>query len=284
VVLHEVGHTLGLHHNFKGSLANDGSPGSPPSSSVMDYFDDADAVRLDTPGPYDVAAVRYLYGLSSQLPSQAFCTGADVAVDPYCNTIDRFDDPLTKFYLPRFHARLDTWMRDTKPISQLLRTFDYQVKFPLQFVRAGNAQTQAFAYTQTLAPLRPPLQIPPDAPATYASQADELAWRTLARLYLDPAASRGTFTANPPNSPELLPLVIADVKAILLNTDGVRSYTARRTMVDILKVHQTLASYAALSEAHDVLAAQLPSLSGAERLQTADLLARVSAAISPYFR
>lgn len=284
VVLHEIGHTLGLRHNFKGSLVYDGGPTSPRSSSVMEYFDDVDAVHVDTPGPYDVEAVRYLYGLSSQLPTPPFCTDEDSEVDPYCNLSDRFDDPLNDFYLPRFHQRLDVWMRGTRPISQQLRSFDFYVKFPLQFVRAGNAQTRAAAYLQTLAPLRPPLQVPAGVPATYVAHADELAWRTLARLYLDPAASRGTFTANPPNSPELLPLVISDVKAILLNTDGVRSYTARRTMVDILKVQQALPSYAALREAQDTLTARLPSLSGDERLQTEDLLARVSAAVSPYYR
>ncbi|MFP2927314.1 zinc-dependent metalloprotease [Pyxidicoccus sp. 3LG] len=284
VVLHEIGHTLGLRHNFKASLVYDGSPASPRASSVMDYMDDVDAVHLDAPGAYDVEAVRYLYGLSSQLPTSPFCTDEDTEVDPYCNLSDRFDDPLTKFYLPRFHARLDTWMRGTRPISQLLSSFNFNVEGPLQFVRAGNAQTRAAAYQATLAPLRPPLQVPAGVPVTYTAHADELAWRTLARLYLDPVERRGTFTANPPNSPELLPLVIADVRAILLNTDGIRSYTARRTMVDILKVQQTLPSYAALREVHDTLTAQLPSLSGDDRLQSEDLLARVSAAISPYYR
>jgi hypothetical protein len=284
VVLHEIGHTLGLRHNFKASLVNDGSPGAPRAASVMDYLDDVDAVHMAALGAYDVAAVRYLYGLSSQPPTQPFCTDADTAVDPYCNLVDRFDDPLMKFYLPRFHERLDTWMRGTRPIRQLLSSFDFQVKYPLQFVRAGDAPTRAAAYSLTMAPLRPPLQIPAGAPATYAAQADELAWRTLARLYLDPPEKRGNFTANPPNSPELLPLVIADVKAILLNTDGVRSFTARRTMVDILKVQQTLASHAALREAQDTLAAQLPTLSGDARLQTEDLLARITAAVSPYYR
>ena len=61
VILHEVGHTLGLRHNFKGSLS---------VSSVMDYNAEADAVRLDKPGAYDVAAVRYLYGLSAAAPTQ----------------------------------------------------------------------------------------------------------------------------------------------------------------------------------------------------------------------
>ncbi len=54
--------------------------------------------------------------------------------------------------------------------------------------------------------------------------------------------------------------------------------------MDILKVHQTLASYAALREAQALLTAQLPSLGGDERLQTEELLARLSAAVSPCYR
>lgn len=97
-------------------------------------------------------------------------------------------------------------------------------------------------------------------------------------------ADRGAFTANPPNSSTLLPQVIADLKAILLNVDGVRSYAARRTMVDILKAQQTLASYSALHAVRDTLTAQLPSLAGDERLEAEDLVARISEAISPYYR
>ncbi|WP_205520391.1 hypothetical protein [Pyxidicoccus caerfyrddinensis] len=54
-------------------------------------------------------------------------------------------------------------------------------------------------------------------------------------------------------------------------------------MVDILKVQQTLASYAALRGAHDMLRARLLSLGGDERLQTEDLIARIPAAVLPYY-
>ncbi|MCP3139714.1 zinc-dependent metalloprotease [Pyxidicoccus xibeiensis] len=284
VVLHEVGHTLGLRHNFAGSRVYDGSADSPRSSSVMDYSEPEDAIYLAAPGAYDLQAVRYLYGLSTQLPGQAFCTDEQLRVDPYCNPNDRFDDPLTKFYLPRFHEQLDEWMRSPLRIELFHAIFNYEVNEPLTFVRAGPAQSQATAYQRVMAPVRPPLQVPAGAPATYAARADEFAWRILARLYLDPVESRGPFSSNPPGSAALLPLVVADARAILLDEDGLRSYRARRTMVDVLKVQQSLASYAALREAQDVLTAQLPSLSGDVRLQAEDLVARISAAISPYYR
>ncbi len=46
-VMHEIGHTLGLRHNFKGSLGQ---------TSVMDYPLQQDAVALTAPGAYDVDA------------------------------------------------------------------------------------------------------------------------------------------------------------------------------------------------------------------------------------
>ncbi len=284
VVLHEIGHTLGLRHNFAGSLVYDGGASTLRSTTVMDYVEPDDAVHGVTPGPYDVEAVRYLYGLSEQVPTLGFCTDGDTRIDPFCNRNDRFDDPLAKWYVPQLHSFLTDLMYSKANIDRLKSLFGFYVNPALQFVRAGVGQTPATAYQLALAQVRPPLQIPPTAPAHYASRADEVAWRLLARLYLDPVADRGFFTANPPNSATLLPLVITDIKAILLNTDGVRSYASRRVMVDILKVQQTLASYSALREVQDTLTAQLPTLSGDERLQAEDLVKRISQAVSPYYR
>ncbi|MFP2928107.1 hypothetical protein ACLESO_23480 [Pyxidicoccus sp. 3LG] len=61
---------------------------------------------------------------------------------------------------------------------------------------------------------------------SHATRADESTRRILA-LYLDPAPDRGQFTANPTPAPALMSLMLADIKAILFNTDGVRSHTAR---------------------------------------------------------
>ncbi|MDQ3232595.1 MAG: zinc-dependent metalloprotease, partial [Pseudobdellovibrionaceae bacterium] len=67
-LIHEVGHNLGLGHNFSGSsdvpanqAKNEDGTLAYPASTVMDY-PDRDFDLFSKAGPYDVAAIRYLYG------------------------------------------------------------------------------------------------------------------------------------------------------------------------------------------------------------------------------
>jgi hypothetical protein len=70
VFAHELGHNLGLTHNFKGSLAADGQR---PSGSVMEYVRRPQRY-LHAVGPYDREAL--LYGYAGIEPSG---TGADLS-------------------------------------------------------------------------------------------------------------------------------------------------------------------------------------------------------------
>ncbi len=110
-LFHEVGHALGLAHNFKGSLVFDRSnPDSLFSSSIMDYndyeierqvFEDGSAE-----GPaleYDRQALSALYNgmkdVKSSDPQMAVCNDAEAdteeagAVDPTCMRYDIEKDP-----------------------------------------------------------------------------------------------------------------------------------------------------------------------------------------------
>ena len=101
-VAHEVGHTMGLRHNFAGSLAalykgkkredlyanflnnKPYDPGVLPSSSVMDYHDPIEEVlipeRFNTGNgtlPHDVSAMKFLYQGQALDKSISFCTDSD---------------------------------------------------------------------------------------------------------------------------------------------------------------------------------------------------------------
>ncbi|MCX6131332.1 MAG: zinc-dependent metalloprotease, partial [Proteobacteria bacterium] len=77
-LIHEVGHNLGLGHNFAGSSDIDANHAKNadgttayPSSSVMDY-PDRDFDLYSKAGPYDVAAIRFLYTRSVETKTKQF--------------------------------------------------------------------------------------------------------------------------------------------------------------------------------------------------------------------
>ena len=117
VVMHEVGHTLGLRHNFKASSWKtlkeigdpDADPDEPTVGSVMDYNpanivppgDKQGLYFPQTLGPYDVWAIEYGYksisGSESEglakIASRAAEPGLDYATDEDTDSLD--SDPFT---------------------------------------------------------------------------------------------------------------------------------------------------------------------------------------------
>lgn len=73
-IAHEVGHTLGLRHNFRGStqLVNG------ESASVMDYAPRSERDKYTGPGFYDLAAIRWAYFGEEPRQSLPFCTDEDI--------------------------------------------------------------------------------------------------------------------------------------------------------------------------------------------------------------
>ena len=74
--------------------------------------------------------------------------------------------------------------------------------------------------------------------------------------------------------------IAADGKSLLINGDGARSFATRRLVVDARKEAQNQSAFLAL---RDAIPATLNGLSPSDRALTEDLLARIAAAISPYF-
>ena len=118
VIMHEVGHTLGLRHNFKGSTIYDldemnhpDMKGKPIAGSVMEYLpvninfgEDADQgeYTMVTLGPYDYWVIEYGYGDNPKKtlkrvaePMLAFATDEDTrGPDPSARRFDNAKNPL----------------------------------------------------------------------------------------------------------------------------------------------------------------------------------------------
>lgn len=123
LIEHEVGHNLGLRHNFKGSLgaSDSGSPGS-VSRSIMDYVG-RPFRYLNAIGPYDRMAISYGYKGVAPLNLNWFCSDDNQGSDrltlalksPECNQTDATSDPFS--YLESRLARLVDLLVDVNSTS-----------------------------------------------------------------------------------------------------------------------------------------------------------------------
>ena len=151
LVLHEVGHTLGLRHNFKASSIYSIDQLSDRnftekygiSGSVMDYhpvclLDKGHTLFQTTPGPYDLWAIEYGYkqftdnneesnlsqiAAKSNHPLLTYGTDEDTfgrssrGIDPLSNVWDMSNDPI-KFYITKLESTKKLW-------ETLLNKFEY---------------------------------------------------------------------------------------------------------------------------------------------------------------
>lgn len=105
MVKHELGHNLGLRHNFKGNLgAQEGLVQGGVSRSVMEYLGRGYR-HLDQIGEYDLMAISY--GYTGVIPTHRdwFCTDEDVADvsntenSAECSRDDATQDPFSYFVM-----------------------------------------------------------------------------------------------------------------------------------------------------------------------------------------
>lgn len=270
-MLHEVGHDLGLRHNFRGSTEG--------SSSIMDYNLAEEEFGATSPGTYDIQAIKYLYGLSEDLPTAAFCTDQDTVTDPLCNQFDKGTNPLDEYYLPTYQGFVNDYVTGasaTAPNNTMNKV--------LQFVRAGkDAATRLDAFGKAIERVKVQVAGAAVPAGEDPTRIDALARGILSRLYLDAPTLRGSFTADPAPEATLTAAVLTELRGNLLNTDGIRSWQTRRAMVDILKKFQTTAALTILKDADTDLKAKRATLTGDDANAADDLLARIAKATAPYF-
>lgn len=117
-LIHEVGHNLGLRHNFIGSADWGHADEGASSSTTMDYV-----IGLTHPGAYDRDAMRYAYGEGAHDDTFLYCTDEDLDLEPACIQWD-FGNPI------RFTAdQIDRIIADNPPelsTNEVSRTADDQ--------------------------------------------------------------------------------------------------------------------------------------------------------------
>jgi hypothetical protein len=270
---HEIGHTLGLRHNFKGSLKS-------PSTSVMDYLPLRDMVALGpTPGSYDVAAINYLYGKSPNPPAEAFCTDEQVPLDPECRDWDSGATPLSTHYIPRYSKVAAAFLTGVLPPAYAVFVDDIVPHVRL----AADPAARAAAYDAAFAPLRLPVGM-----SVRADARDYLTRQVMARLFLLPLEARippsdaSVLLPKRPSDP-VLSAAVADLKAFLIDADGSRAMVIRRDCADLLKKFQHASAAAALMEARTAIAAKAAMLTGNAAIETNDLLGRIDRYVAAYF-
>lgn len=115
MVAHELGHNLGLRHNFKGNLGaidNANEHGS-VSRSIMEYLGRGFR-HLNGIGPYDRMAIAYGYKGAKPMHKDWFCTDEDQGSDaksfavksPECSKSDATSDPFS-FWESRMARAID---------------------------------------------------------------------------------------------------------------------------------------------------------------------------------
>lgn len=277
VVAHEIGHVLGLRHNFKGSLVS-------PPSSVMDYLTTAESIAAPLPGPYDVAALRRLYGLGAAEPPQPFCSDELVGVDPLCGKRDRGTDPLRAHHVPQHLAALDRYLSGTGGPMSFVDDQSSALYLVVNVAFGKTSADRSEAFRALLGPGRAPQQKP-------LAGVEDLRLTAYLRVLFDvlfpapPSPPPSLSTPFVPGVPMVDRALLAEVADQLqqIALDAARSFELRRLAVGALKRVQSAEAHEALRRVHAALAAARGATPTVEAPALDDLVVRVERALAPYY-
>jgi hypothetical protein len=119
MLTHELGHNLGLRHNFKGSLGSTGNGEYQVSRSIMEYLS-RDFRYLDHVDDYDLMALQYGYNGTKPTHSDWFCTDQDAVENEgsynsaECTPNDATPDPFS-WYESRLAAAINDLINRGNP-------------------------------------------------------------------------------------------------------------------------------------------------------------------------
>lgn len=136
-----------------------------------------------------------------------------------------------------------------------------------------------------LQPARIPLSAADAADPEIVRFANQAADTVLRRTVLDPVEARG-FTSGDLSDRDVLATLAVQAGMLVRNQDGARPYELRRTAVDVLHRMQSTSGLDELRRSKQALEdtlAQRPPAAEEEALSIEDLVARIDAALSPYF-
>jgi hypothetical protein len=189
----------------------------------------------------------------------------------------RFDPgtptPLYDYQIPFYQLVTSLLLDGSIPVELTDLYLSFYGTELVGYARNGDSAESSAAWTALLDGIRNPT-----APVNAAALDAITAW-LYREVYIAPSGA----IQDPIWNPAVQAAAAADAKAFLINADHTKSYPTRRLLIDSLKKAQNTDSFLALESAKAALTAQLPTLSATDQALTRDLIARIAAALSPYF-
>ncbi len=161
LLTHELGHNLGLRHNFKGSLGADETTGR-VSRSIMDYLN-GEFRHRNSIGDYDLMAIAYGYLGQTPQTTNWYCTDSDemnaqrLKQSAECTSKDATSDPFGNFerLLKESHAKLLVSENGEMPAEY--HDYDEEIQKVLvgMIAYAASADEHSRGWTNFFRPDRP---------------------------------------------------------------------------------------------------------------------------------